>query len=398
MFPRMEIKNELNARDFGALGNGQTHPLRWSFETLPLAQEKYPHALSLDDELDWAAIQLAFYSARDYVRNTLARGEGAGIHRTGTSFAPPVFIPPGRFMINRPIKVYPHCSAYGCDWGGSQLQWVSGKEAPEPMATNPQGIMFVGPTLKRSCILWLQGDEEWPAGSKLQVAGMVNSIRGLGFKTHEGPGIYIGSNQNQLTIRDCWFNGYGDGPTGLGIVANVRDSSQQTSNLFLHHCQMEGCAAAVVLDRVAIGEIHNLQIDSCGAGIYVGSTKSASINQNKITALLPNPAQPFLYGIHVGCAISTSISNNIIEDVQRSAIKVLGRAVNITGNTITGAGGGLKPGWAIHVVGTSQQFGGNVKELRNQNGPYTIENNTFDQPGSATPVLLDADPGQPILV
>ena len=399
----MDIKTCFDARaDFGAIGNGQTHPLKWRFKNIESAREVYPHAISIDDEQDWAAIQGAFLAAWKHVRETLARGPGAGIHRTGTSFSPPVYIPPGVYMINRPVKVYPHTSAYGSCWGHTQLQLTNWLPDAEPMNTNPQGIMWNGPTKKSSAIFWLLGDVEWPVSSGLKVAGMVNSFHDLGFKCHDGPGIFIGSNQNQLTIRDCWFNGYGDGPSGLSIVANITDSSTQITNLFLHHCQIEGCKAGPVLDRVMVGEISNLQIDTCGGGIYVGTADAVNIDNNKITCCLPTPKGPFLNGIWVGLALSSSISNNIIKGVTKSAIKVLGRGTSISGNKITMSNSSqLTKGYGIHIVGPSQQFGGNMAELRSQNGPYIIDGNCFDYdtapPASLSPVFLDADPGTKIL-
>lgn len=46
-------------RQFGAIGDGTSHPLSERFSTLTAAQAVYPHATSLSDETDWAAIQLA---------------------------------------------------------------------------------------------------------------------------------------------------------------------------------------------------------------------------------------------------------------------------------------------------------------------------------------------------
>jgi len=50
-----------NVKDFeyGAIGDGQSHPLSDYYSTLSEAQQKYPHATSLNNELDWAAVQLA---------------------------------------------------------------------------------------------------------------------------------------------------------------------------------------------------------------------------------------------------------------------------------------------------------------------------------------------------
>lgn len=51
--------------DFGAIGDGSSHPLSERFATLAAAKIVYPHAVSLTDEIDWAAIQAAFNAAED---------------------------------------------------------------------------------------------------------------------------------------------------------------------------------------------------------------------------------------------------------------------------------------------------------------------------------------------
>ncbi len=54
-----EKSGTVNVRDFGAVGDGTSHPLQARFKTLSLAQQVYPYAESLDEEQDWAGIQSA---------------------------------------------------------------------------------------------------------------------------------------------------------------------------------------------------------------------------------------------------------------------------------------------------------------------------------------------------
>lgn len=51
------MERGLNPKDFGAVGDGKSHPLSEIYLTLASAQEKYPHATDLSDEIDWCAIQ-----------------------------------------------------------------------------------------------------------------------------------------------------------------------------------------------------------------------------------------------------------------------------------------------------------------------------------------------------
>lgn len=50
----------INVKDFGAVGDGSTHPLSSVYGTLGAAQAVYPFATSLTQELDWAGIQKAY--------------------------------------------------------------------------------------------------------------------------------------------------------------------------------------------------------------------------------------------------------------------------------------------------------------------------------------------------
>jgi hypothetical protein len=54
----------VNVRDFGAVGDGLSHPLSERYKTLSEAQADYPHAETLNDEIDWAAIQAAIKVAK----------------------------------------------------------------------------------------------------------------------------------------------------------------------------------------------------------------------------------------------------------------------------------------------------------------------------------------------
>ncbi|CAM4318022.1 hypothetical protein BOTU111921_22965 [Bordetella tumbae] len=54
-----KLLERVSVLDFGAIGDGVSRPLSTIFATLALAQQVYPHATALSDELDWAAFQAA---------------------------------------------------------------------------------------------------------------------------------------------------------------------------------------------------------------------------------------------------------------------------------------------------------------------------------------------------
>ncbi len=53
-----------DVHDYGAIGDGASHPLSDYFASLGAAQAVFPHANSLTNELDWAAIQAAINAAK----------------------------------------------------------------------------------------------------------------------------------------------------------------------------------------------------------------------------------------------------------------------------------------------------------------------------------------------
>lgn len=328
-------------------------------------------------EVTSVSVQDACNVARDHVRKTISPGRAEPIHRTGNSWSPAVYFPPGNYVIDRPIIKPPHVSLIGAGWGRSTIRNMPGWNGT-PMTTNRQGLMWVhGPLPENSgpsALIWCEGDVEWPPASGLKVAGMVDEISGLSFKCADGAAIYTPGNQNHTAIFNNWINGWGDGPTGIGIVANNPGSGQQTTNLFMHHNMIEGCRAAIILDRVDIGSIDHNQIESCGNGIYVGSADSLAVDDNLLTCTIPN--KPFECGIWIGCGIGCSILNNKIRKVTKSAIKHLGRNSKISGNQISVKNGSQinGSGYAIHLVGPSKQFGGDTGVLGGVHSHHVHDN------------------------
>lgn len=88
----LENNAVFNVKDYGAVGDYASHPLSASFATLAAAQAVYPHATSLTNELDWAAIQLAVNAAQ--------AAFDAGV-TTGAA----VYFPSGVYLVNRTVQV-----------------------------------------------------------------------------------------------------------------------------------------------------------------------------------------------------------------------------------------------------------------------------------------------------
>lgn len=52
-----KVRDIVSWKDFGAIGDGSSHPLSGTYSSLAAAQAKYPFVTSLSQETDWAAIQ-----------------------------------------------------------------------------------------------------------------------------------------------------------------------------------------------------------------------------------------------------------------------------------------------------------------------------------------------------
>ncbi len=105
----------------GAIGDGLSHPLSERFSTLSAAQNYYPFATDLSDEIDWAAIQRAVDIAL-FCQGHSHSGGGRGMV--------PVEISYGRYLVNRTIEIGPESS----------------------VTTN--GFMLSGSSARASEILW----------------------------------------------------------------------------------------------------------------------------------------------------------------------------------------------------------------------------------------------------
>jgi hypothetical protein len=89
------LQNESrSAKWFGAIGDGAPHPLSGFFPSIVQAQALYPHVTSLEDEMDWTAIQAAV--------DSLPATGPSGIARLGGG---EIRIPAGDYRLSQPIEI-----------------------------------------------------------------------------------------------------------------------------------------------------------------------------------------------------------------------------------------------------------------------------------------------------
>src|SRR5688572_26045102 len=73
-----------SVKEFGAIGDGASHPLSTRYGSLAAAQVDYPHAQALTDELDWAATQ-------------------AAVNAAASAYGGTVYSPAGDYILNRAV-------------------------------------------------------------------------------------------------------------------------------------------------------------------------------------------------------------------------------------------------------------------------------------------------------
>ena len=185
-----------SVRWFGAIGDGSSHPLSEFFSTLAEAQARYPHAVDLGDEIDWAAIQ----SALDGLPRTDASGKGGGEVR----------IPAGDYRVSRPLEITAFNTALiGEVRAATSLTYSDSGQWTGPFTFVRSGLDTSMDTLFRIGVrdLFFDSGTNPPSGSiGLDVTGMSFSV----FRN-----ITI-----QFRSNDC-TGVYGTAPSGSGPYYNL---------------------------------------------------------------------------------------------------------------------------------------------------------------------------------
>lgn len=96
------LKERVSVKRFGAIGDGDSHPLSGYFPTLAAAQAVYPHAVSLSDEIDWCAIQACINYCAPQYDPTETTHDGNNFSQLGVSKT--IHIDTGIFVINRTVN------------------------------------------------------------------------------------------------------------------------------------------------------------------------------------------------------------------------------------------------------------------------------------------------------
>lgn len=121
------VDDTISVRQFGAIGDGQFHPLSSRFTSLSQAQSNYPGATALSESLDGAAIQAA-------IDHAARLGEALQLRRC-------VHVPAGRYRLSRSIRLPSNVSLIGDGLGVSIIDNQSTPlNAPLIVNADPEAV------------------------------------------------------------------------------------------------------------------------------------------------------------------------------------------------------------------------------------------------------------------
>ena len=252
----------VNVKDFGAEGDGTPHPLSDLYGSVEESNIRYPGATSLDDEVDWAAIQTAIDEAAE-----------SGLLM--------VYIPPGRYLINRKIEIkVDNLEIIGSPGAVIVENVATPSEAFIPILAQKDSIEPIkNLTIKDITVEFLQAGPESAGGIQLNqcVDFCVENVRIIG----NGEGMN-GSITNGIS---CAY------PQSTGVFRNVVVSGVSKPGLYValgHDIRIEGCVARKCLATYplppknpwlvpgfSIGNANNVIIANCqaydnsGAGVQI---------------------------------------------------------------------------------------------------------------------------------
>lgn len=298
----------LNIKEFGAIGDGDSHPLSELFTTISEAQIKYPCATSLSDEIDQCAIQTTI--------NKVALSGGT------------VFIPNGTYLISN-LKVPLNVAIVGSIRNFCKLKSINnntnnylielnGQRATLKEITldgnrdNNKGTTIYGVYLSADATKIYDSDILYCSGSGIYGGSMDGIIKNVRSCDHNLCGIHITStvkggprDGTDMHIQDCLIAGNLDGivlESGNTILANCksylnkRDGYVLCNQIHMSNSEsQENGRHGVYLKNASLCLISNLSIDGMGASYWGTEYQAESIGliiengySNRIRGVITN--------------------------------------------------------------------------------------------------------------
>jgi hypothetical protein len=300
------IPAKVTLKDYGAIGDGTSHPLSQFFATLAEAQAIYPFATSLSQQIDWAAFQLS-------------------LDTNGIAYASE-----GTYYITEEVDVPDDAHIYGDGQGLSTLLFYK--------ASNPASSEFMLAMRRKSNVLI----EKLTIKSNAYADGLFNvgTYSAGPPKTYTGTyngninGVLISSCSN-ITVQNCEITGFNYD----GIRVSVEGGNPLTDfnysltfdNIYGHRCLVAPIDILGTRDFKVVnstltdnGNFTANYIDG-GAGYGVALGRSPAITQlRSFGGLCANNfcARNARHGIDVHAGGNIVIQGNVIEDNLLQGISV----------------------------------------------------------------------------
>lgn len=273
-----KLRESISVKDFGAIGDGNQHPLSERYATLAAAQAVYPHAVALTDQIDWAAAQAAI----NYVGNLAVGGSVGGW----------LEFPVGRYVTNRElvVEVAKPVNIRGCG-EGTQFRATTGINIfrlKQNMII--RDVMFVAAFTGASTGIFMDAANVARIEACIfqnQATGVVLSntfaveIASCVFNVCNNYGVYAATGAHNTVIEKCNFFSVGVGGGGQAIAFAVN-----SDNLVLNGNDFEYCNVNIAMQDCRSVEIRGNYLEYHKAACFLfGGTNTGVIIESNWIAL-----------------------------------------------------------------------------------------------------------------
>lgn len=292
-------------QDFGAVADGNSHPLSEKYSSLAAAQAVYPFATALTDELDWAATQAAVNASRR------------------------VYIPMGTYLLNREVS---GLANYTCVFGeGQGSRFIITSATANGFrfgSANAEaiGVCFRNITIDAS----VNKTAGWAIHGQRWVRGRVENVLIGRPEDAVAPPRHFGGIFADTFDYITLYAGH--------VAAKDRAIALHTgAGFFIEGGTKITCANAAGSFGVTIGGgaggiyVNSCDIIDCGTGLYMSQTYNATNNREVFVSAL--------------CSIDGSINSGVFVEPQ-SVVHL-----DLTGTWIATSGKGNGVGAAINIGG-----------------------------------------------
>lgn len=313
-----KLTDLVSVKDYGAIGDGNSHPLSSFYATLAQAQVDFPQAIALTDEVDVAATDKAIAALNNGFRSTL-------------------YFPcaPG-YKFNRPTAVITNKRA-GVIGDGPGLSIIDSNSTTGfafSIINNDfyQRIVVDGLTIKTRAAtakgLYAEFSVNDATNNRTQTRLTINNVefQGEDFVNHAFNVALELNNVHQAVISNVNIIGRGNSPANFGTAQGVKIYSTGTgapSDIVFHNVRAYGCVTAFE----GRGHLEGVKFDHCFA-INVVNGWDFQLSAEWPWFSLTNSHSAFYgNGVNLTNFSQSYISNNLLYN---NALTGTGVGINLT--------------------------------------------------------------------